>query len=190
MKKNAYTTRELTLTALFTALIAIGAFIKIPVPLMDYFTLQFLFVLLAAMLLGSRFGGLAVSIYVIIGLVGFPVFAAGGGISYVLRPSFGYLLGFIVCGYVVGYLRERWQTKGFLKNFGIALIGMVITYGLGFLYKYLILNFYLSEVTGIWVIVLASLPLDIPGDLLLCVVAAALCDKLRQVMKLEKSDES
>lgn len=46
-------TKKLVLCSLFTALIAIGAFIQIPVPMMDYFTLQLLFVLLAGILLGS-----------------------------------------------------------------------------------------------------------------------------------------
>ena len=48
------TTKKITYCAIFTALITIGAFIQIPVPFMDYFTLQFFFVLLAGILLGSK----------------------------------------------------------------------------------------------------------------------------------------
>ena len=50
------TTKKITYCAIFTALITIGAFIQIPVPFMDYFTLQFFFVLLAGILLGSKLG--------------------------------------------------------------------------------------------------------------------------------------
>lgn len=89
------TTTKIAQCAIFTALIAIGAFIQIPVPYMDYFTLQFFFVLLAGILLGSKLGGLAVLLYVVIGLLGIPIFAAGGSLAYIVRPSFGYLLGFI-----------------------------------------------------------------------------------------------
>ena len=88
METTMTKTRSMVQCALFAALVAIGAFIQIPVPYMDYFTLQFLFVLLAGMLLGSARGALSVSVYVLVGLVGFPVFAAGGGIQYIFRPSF------------------------------------------------------------------------------------------------------
>ncbi|WP_278854206.1 biotin transporter BioY, partial [Thomasclavelia spiroformis] len=71
-------TLKMTYCGIFTALIAIGAFIQIPLPYMDYFTLQFLFVLLSGILLGSKTPGLAVLIYVLIGLIGIPIFASGG----------------------------------------------------------------------------------------------------------------
>ncbi|MEA4988261.1 MAG: biotin transporter BioY, partial [Anaerovorax sp.] len=76
---NKIKTKKLVLCSLFSALIAVGAFIQIPVPFMDYFTLQFLFVLLAGMILGSKLGMISVAVYVAAGLAGFPIFAAGGG---------------------------------------------------------------------------------------------------------------
>ena len=72
-------TKKMVLCALFAALVAIGAFIQIPVPNLDYFTLQFFFVLLAGMLLGPRVGPLSIAVYVAIGLLGIPICAAGGG---------------------------------------------------------------------------------------------------------------
>ena len=97
-EKNArlLTTKEMVLCGMFTALVAAGAFIQIPVPYMDYFTLQFFFVLLAGIVLGGKIGAVAVGVYVLLGLLGVPIFAAGGGIGCVLRASFGYLVGFIV----------------------------------------------------------------------------------------------
>ena len=86
----------MVLCGMFAALVAIGAFIQIPVPYMDYFTLQFFFVLLAGLILGADKGAISVGCYVLLGLVGVPIFAAGGGIGYIFRPSFGYLVGFIV----------------------------------------------------------------------------------------------
>ena len=82
----------MVLCGMFAALVAIGAFIQIPVPYMDYFTLQFFFVLLAGLILGADKGAISVGCYVLLGLVGVPIFAAGGGIGYIFRPSFGYLL--------------------------------------------------------------------------------------------------
>ena len=75
-------TKELTTCALFAALIAIGAFIKVDIPLPMYtmhFTFQWFFVLMAGFLLGAKLATVSVIVYLSIGLVGVPVFAAGGG---------------------------------------------------------------------------------------------------------------
>ena len=101
-KTKKLSTVSMVLCGMFAALVAIGAFIQIPVPYMDYFTLQFFFVLLAGLILGADKGAISVGCYVLLGLVGVPIFAAGGGIGYIFRPSFGYLVGFIVSAYVTG----------------------------------------------------------------------------------------
>lgn len=174
-------TRTLAFGGLFTALVAAGAFIQIPVPYLDYFTLQFFFVLLAGMILGAKRGAASVGCYVLLGLLGLPIFAAGGGIGYVLRPSFGFLAAFIVAAYGVGWIAERQKNmaRGMLKA---ALLGLLITYGIGLLYKYLILNFYLGTKTPLSVILLSCFPLDLPGDLTLCFLAAAIAPRLRRTI--------
>ena len=98
-------TRELTMTALFVTLITAGAFIRVPLPNCP-FTLQILFTTLAGIILGSRLGAISVGIYIILGLIGVPVFTSGGGPGYVLQPTFGYLIGFMVGAYVVGRFSE------------------------------------------------------------------------------------
>lgn len=76
-------TKDMILCAMFVALIAAGAFIKIPVPVVP-FTLQYLFTMLAGLLLGGRKGCFAVCVYILLGLVGLPIFAQGGGIGYLI----------------------------------------------------------------------------------------------------------
>lgn len=175
--------KSLVFCGLFAALVAVGAFIQIPVPMGDYFTLQFMFVLLAGIVLGPRLGALSVAIYLIIGLAGFPVFAAGGGIGYVLRPSFGYLIGFVLTAFVTGAIVQKISTEKRSQWYYLLAVfaGMFVTYSIGFAYKYAILNFYTGEPTGLWAIVLASLPLDIPGDVALCLVSAAIGPKLSKL---------
>lgn len=99
-------TRDLAYMALFTALTAVGAFIKIPIPVVP-FTLQFLFTMLAGILLGAKRGAGSVLCYVILGLIGLPIFAEGGGIGYVLNPKIGYLIGFVLGAYVTGYIVRK-----------------------------------------------------------------------------------
>ena len=146
-------TRELVLCALFTALTAVGAFIKIPVPVVP-FTLQFLFTMLAGLLLGGRLGAISVGAYAVLGLLGLPIFTEGGGFWYLLKPSFGYILG-------------------------ANLVGLTIVYGMGMVYYYIICNFVLGTPIGLWPLVLYCFLLAVPGDLCLCVLAAAVTVRLR-----------
>lgn len=100
--------KELVLFSLFTALTAIGAFIRVPVPLCP-FTLQLLFTTLSGLILGSRKGAASVAVYVALGLSGVPVFTQGGGPGYIFQPTFGYLLGFIAGAWLTGKLSEHME---------------------------------------------------------------------------------
>lgn len=183
-KKRTLSTVSLVSCAMFTALVAVGAFIQIPVPYMDYFTLQFFFVLLAGLVFGSRRGGAAVGVYVLLGLIGIPVFAAGGGIGYVFRPSFGYLIGFVAAAFVTGRIFEK--QKATYKNALFAcLAGFFVTYFIGIMYKYIILNFYADTPATLGVIVLSCFPLDMPGDFILCLIASAVGVRLKKIVRLD-----
>ena len=96
----------MTLCALFTALITVGAFVQIQFPVVPI-TLQTLFVILCALLLGARRSAVSVGLYLFLGLAGLPVFTKGGGPGYVLQPTFGYLLGFLVAAVAVGFLSRK-----------------------------------------------------------------------------------
>lgn len=174
MKQNKlFTTINIIYCALFIALITIGAFIQIPVPHMDYFTLQFFFVLLAGIILGSKLGTLSVLLYVVIGLTGLPVFASGGGIAYLLRPSFGYLLGFVAGAYITGLVSEKivWSS---IKKYTLAVFcGLIVTYLIGLSYKYFILNYYVGTPVSWKLVLLSCFPIDLPGDIFLSIIAIA-----------------
>lgn len=92
--------------ALFTALLA-QVSVRLPftpVPI----TLQTLSVLLVGTALGARRGALALAFYVLLGSVGLPVFAGGtGGLTRLVGPTGGYLLGFVVAAWLAGWLAER-----------------------------------------------------------------------------------
>ena len=99
-------TRMMILAALFAALTAVGAFIRFPLGAMSV-TLQFMFTAMAGVLLGAKWGAVSQTVYVVLGLVGLPVFTMGGGIGYVMQPSFGFLLGLIPSTAVIGALTHR-----------------------------------------------------------------------------------
>lgn len=176
--KKRLTVREIVCGGMFTALVAAGAFIQVPVPGMDYFTLQFLFVLLAGMLLGYKLGAVSVGVYVLLGLCGLPIFAAGGGITYIFRPSFGYLLAFVVAAFVVGLIIKKARKLGYGTYLAAAFCGLVVTYGIGLVYKYMVLNFYVGEKTAFVLVIADCFPLDLPGDVVLCFLSAGLAVRL------------
>ena len=136
--------QEMVYCGIFTTLIAAGAFIKIPIPVVP-FTLQFLFTMLAGLLLGGRLGALCVAVYILLGLAGLPIFAEGGGLWYIVKPSFGYLIGFCLGSYVTGKMVEKHQkttlTRYFIANF----TGLFIVYAIGMIYYYVISNFVIQD---------------------------------------------
>ncbi len=160
---------------------AVGAFIKIPVPVVP-FTLQFLFTMLAGLLLGGRLGAVSVGLYAFLGLVGLPIFAEGGGLWYLLKPSFGYIIGFVIGSYVTGRMTEKTEGLTFGKILGANFTGLAIVYGAGMVYYYMICNFVIHTPIGLWPLFLYCFLLAVPGDICLCFVAAALAKRLRPVI--------
>lgn len=171
-------TQDMVLCGVFTTLIAVGAFIKVPVPVVP-FTLQFLFTMLAGLLLGGRKGALSVGVYILLGLVGLPVFAEGGGFWYILKPSFGYLLGFMLAAYVTGTVVER--KKKLLTRWVIAVnfLGLFIVYAAGMIYYYVICNYVIDTPIALGPLFLYCFVLAVPGDICLCILAAILTVRVR-----------
>lgn len=163
--------REMILCALFVALITAGTFIKIPVGT-DIYTLQFLFTLLAGLLLGARLGMVAMAVYILMGLLGIPVFAEGGGPSYILQPTFGYLLGFTLQAGINGWLVRRLGTPRFVSLLLANVAGMVVVYLLGISYFYYVSNYVIAAPISLWLAVWYCGILQAPADFLLCVAAA------------------
>ncbi|MDO4898929.1 MAG: biotin transporter BioY [Rothia sp. (in: high G+C Gram-positive bacteria)] len=167
------TGRDLALIAVFAAFIAVCALLPaIPVgPLGVPITLQTLAIYTAALILGGRRATLAVTLYLVAGLLGLPVFARGGaGFGVIATPSFGYLLGFIPGALLAGSLsysfwRKRsasgkqwlWQALAALAGFAVIQI-----FGIGGMMVNASLSFGAAA---------SAAALYIPGDLIKCAAA-------------------
>ena len=175
-------TRSLILTALFAALTAVGAFLKIPFPL-SAITLQFFFTAMAGTLLGKKYGALSQAVYVLLGLVGVPIFALGGGFSYVFQPTFGFLLGLIPSAWVIGSLASRPLT--FWRSVVAMLAGLAVLYAIGVPYMALIANAYLGKGLTFWQVLKNGMLIYLPGDMLKIAAGSALsCAVTRRVPNL------
>lgn len=168
-------TKKLILAALFAALTAVGAFLKIPF-LYSSITLQLFFTLLAGILLGPKWGALSQIVYVALGLLGLPLFTGGGGFGYVLYPTFGFLLGLIPAAWIAGKLTE--QAPSFLRIVTACAAATLVLYAIGLPYMALILNVYMGKSLGLWQILMAGMIPFLPGDCLKLLVTGALAPRL------------
>ena len=121
-------TRKLTRTALFAALTAAGAFIRIPLGYSSI-TLQFLCTAMAGCLLGPAYGAASQAVYVALGLIGLPIFTQGGGLSYLMQPTCGFLIGLIPTAWVIGRLTEK--ENGRWRIALACLAGLAVLYLIG-----------------------------------------------------------
>ena len=167
------------LTSAFTVVICsilliLSAKIKVdlyPVPM----TLQPLAILMIAMLCGRNISVAAVSLYLFQGIIGFPVFAYGGGLPYLMGPTGGFLLGFLSATIVIGELADRGWGKHLFKSIIAMLLGLFIIYFCGILQ--------LSIIKGFDYAILTGMKPFIVGDFYKLLLASLL---LPQIWKLTK----
>ena len=175
-------TKQLILCGLFAALIAVGAFIKIPIPVVP-FTLQFLFTMMAGLLLGGEIGAYSVFMYILLGLIGLPIFTEGGGLGYIFKPTFGYIIGFCIASYVTGKIANKKSNPTYKRILSANFIGLAIVYSLGMIYYYIICNFVINTPIAVWPLFLYCFILAVPGDILLCILSAVLYKRLIPAIK-------
>ncbi len=194
--------QKIILVSFFTALTAVGAFMKIPLPHVPI-TLQTFIVLMAGNLLGYKFGSISQLLYVMLGLVGIPIFAYGGGPAYIFQPSFGYLLGYPLCAFFIGLLIKKIdskisfhisRTKYFVGIIISDIIGIFVIFicGLSYLYFNIKFGLYLrvEEMTSSlnWGNALkTAFFVFIPLDLIKVLLAGLLTMKLKHIRLFDNS---
>ena len=156
---------DVVLVVLFSAFVALTAQVEIPlwpVPL----TLQTLGVLFTGAVLGSRRGALALLLYLTEGALGLPVFAGGAsGVGYMLGPTGGYLVGFVVAAGVVGWLAQLGWDRRLVWTAVAMVIGNVIIYACGVAWLAVFLG-------DLWGALVKGMLLFVVGDLIKIAVAA------------------
>ncbi|KKH99838.1 biotin synthase [Methanosarcina sp. 1.H.T.1A.1] len=167
--------RKMVFASLFAAMIAAGAYIKIPLPFSPVpVTMQPLFVFLAGSMLKSKWGTLSMLIYTLLGIAGLPVFAGGAsGLGVILGPTGGYIIGFIIAAFVIGYLSEKSGKNDYLSNALYIGIGLVIVYVLGVAQLA-----FVAKLDLLQAITLGVLPFII-GDILKLAIAAHIASRYR-----------
>lgn len=145
-------------------------------------TLQTLFVLIAAMTLNVKLSVVASSLYLLLGLAGLPIFASGGGIMYVLHPTFGYLLGFIAACFLTGFLSNKVKSRSLLKLFLFGLLGILTIYIFGTTYIFALSSFYTGESFSFRALMTVGFSITIIGDIIKCFAASLISYRLLPIL--------
>ena len=129
-----YFLKMLIFCALGCFLLTLSAKIQVPfwpVPM----TMQTFVVFILGMSYGFSFGSYTLISYLILGAIGFPVFAKGGGLLYLMGPTAGYLYGMAVAAAVIGFFADRGYAKSYIKSLISIIFGTIIifTFGVGYL---------------------------------------------------------
>lgn len=169
------TLRSSVLSSMMASLMAIGAYLHIPIGPVPI-VLTNLFVLLSGLLLGARWGLISAALYLFIGTIGMPVFYGGkGGLAHLMGPTGGYLLGFVLSAGIVGFISHRFRSN-LIGDLLAVIIGSLIIYGLGVLWLKVTTKIAWEKAYLIGVIPF------LPGDALKAVGSVVLAQAVRPIL--------
>ncbi|MGE5373134.1 MAG: biotin transporter BioY [Solirubrobacterales bacterium] len=186
------TTRQITFAALFTALLAAAGLLSRFLPMIPGttipFSLQPLVVYLAGTVLEKRIAVLSLLAYILLGLIGVPVFAAPpyGGPLYIFVPTFGFLLGFLLAAWVMAWIFETKQ-PGLATYIIAGLAGVSLVYLVGLPYLYVILNFYLGKSMAVLAVIKIAFIPFVGTDLIKAAAAIYVGMILRQSLGMKNT---
>ena len=166
-------TTKTVVSALFVALTAVCSWISIPVPGTSVpINLATFAVLLTGIMLGSRQGMFAISVFLIIGAVGVPVFSGfTGGLGILLGPTGGFLIGYLAMAGIAGRYRG-----GKLPFAVICLVAEAALYAFGVIW------FMISTGSGAAAAIAACVLPFIPGDCVKAVLVWIVSERLKRVI--------
>lgn len=174
-KRTKINTKEITLIGLMTSIMCILGPLSIPIPF-SVVPISFtnLAIYFTVFLLGWKKGTISYLIYLLIGLVGVPVFSNfGAGPGKLAGPTGGYLIGFILLTIISGLFIEKFQGKIYMYVIGLV-VGLIVTYALGTAWLAYQLN--LTFVKGLFAGVIPY----IPGDIVKIIIAIIVGPILRK----------
>lgn len=177
--KSGKSIRGMIYAAMFGAVTAVGALISIHLSAVPI-TLQTLFTALSGALLGGALGALSQVVYVLLGIIGLPVFAGGkAGLGVLFGPTGGYLIGFILGAFVTGKLIELKKKPGIAWIAISMVIGFLVLYAPGVLQLSVVAKFGLAKALKLGMIQFLI------GDAVKIVVATFVTLKLRNTIYLK-----
>ena len=179
-------TRNIVLVSLTVALTTAGAYLRLPIGPVPI-SLQTLFVLLSGAVLGPWVGATAMLSYIVLGLIGLPVFTGGGGPQYILSPTFGFLLSFPLAAMVVGLIIPPNGRHGTIRKLLALTSGTFVVYLVGVPWLGLNLAIVQEKSLGAGALMMMGMVPFLPGDLLKIVFAMLLIEPVQRALSSSKA---
>ena len=181
--KNLFTTKNIALMAMFAAIIGVAAYISLPLPFpgAPHLTMQNFCILLVAMLFPAPMSFMIVLVWMLLGIVGLPVFIGGkASIGYILNQWGGYTLFFLVVAIVLPLIRGNKYNR--IRYTVVSVLGALMIDFLGMLY----LHFYPGSGYTSWALAFSAGFLSfLPLDLVKAVVVAQIIPAFKKIMPEE-----
>lgn len=176
--------KDLTIMAICLSILVICSKLSFNIGIISL-TLQTFAVVIISLILKWKKAATVFITYIIMGLIGIPVFSSGGGFDYILKPSFGFIIGFLIASLIIGSSIGKSKWAVIIKS----IIGLLVLDIIGMIYMYLILKFYIgsANATVIYVIEAGFLPF-IAKDLISTVLAALIAIRLEPILNKESNN--
>lgn len=172
---------NLVYVAMFAAIITICAQIQIPTAVP--FTLQTLGVFVASAMLGWKRGTLSVAVYIVLGLIGVPVFAGfSGGVGVLFGLTGGYIIGFLFTAFIVGFMCDKLGRKLWVLALSMTL-GLLACYVFGTVWFMLIYNYTMGSISLVSALGMCVVPFLL-FDAIKIAAAVVLVNRLDKVVRL------
>lgn len=174
--QNTFSVKQLALVGLMSAIICVLAPFSIPVPIslaapISLGTLAIYFVLTV---LGMKLGTISVVVYILLGLVGLPIFTGfTGGPGKLFGPTGGYIIGYIFMALVSGFFVDKWDNK-LLSSLAGMILGTVVLYLFGSVWLA-----YQASYTLPQALMIGTVPY-IPGDIVKLALAMSIGRQVRK----------
>lgn len=125
-------TKIMTMTSLMTAVLCVLGPITLPIPISPVpISLVTFVIYLSVYIMGMRYATISCLLYLLIGIIGLPVFSGfTGGVGRILGPTGGYMIGYVFMAIISGFFIERWMRKRALHMVGM-IFGTIICYLFG-----------------------------------------------------------
>ena len=183
---------------MFASLTAIGSLVKIPIPgTALIFTFQTLFVFMSGLILKPKYALISQAVYMAIGLIGLPVFSTGGGLAYLLSPTFGFIIGFCACAWMMSIfvrkpllnlIHHNESDKRVITIIKIglfSLISIIVMYVFGIAHMYIIFNMYLGQNVSLYTVIFVQTGIFVFIDIAKFAIALPLCSAILKRMNKE-----
>lgn len=186
MKDKKLTTYQMAVTAVMAAVLCVLGPLTVPIGAVPISLANFV-ICLTAWLLGPKFGTLSVAIYLLIGLIGVPVFAGySAGVSILAGPTGGYLVGYLPLAFIGGLFIEKSNGNPVISGLGL-ILGDAVCYVLGT--AWFVFQMQCELGYALSVCVYPFIAFDLAKIVISCIIGSLLRKRLEQagVLKLKEA---